>query len=328
MGPLGEPPLPFIHERCYRTTGAAPFATCEKYPLLGIAFFPQFADSFTNQKMKPSSPSIQTNTMKKFISLLAVAAAAISLQSASANLVYDGNFQAIGTAAASNPGPVYQSFYTGTPVAGWQTSNPSGLLEVWNDSVVPGYNPPAGSTYFAELNSNMQASMYQIVTATNTDPIDFYFSHRGRDGVDTAGLSVWGIGSATSWTPGDGTLLYQTRWSSVHTEWSSYSVNNLFAPVTGQNYVMVIDSIDSSNGDASYGNLIGDVRFGDGVYQTGGGIIHLSPQSFATSYFTPSAAVPEPGQVAASLLLLAGIGGYVFVKRRKAAKPAVAPIAA
>jgi hypothetical protein len=33
-----------------------------------------------------------------------------------------------------------------------------------------------------------------------------------------------------------------------------------------------------------------------------------------------AAAVPEPGQVAASLLLLAGIGGYVWMKRRKAAK--------
>ena len=41
-----------------------------------------------------------------------------------------------------------------------------------------------------------------------------------------------------------------------------------------------------------------------------------------------SAAVPEPGQVAASLLLLSGIGGYIFLKRRKAAKPAVAPTAA
>jgi hypothetical protein len=37
-----------------------------------------------------------------------------------------------------------------------------------------------------------------------------------------------------------------------------------------------------------------------------------------------SSAVPEPGQVAASLLLLAGIGGYVWMKRRKAAKPAAA----
>ena len=35
-------------------------------------------------------------------------------------------------------------------------------------------------------------------------------------------------------------------------------------------------------------------------------------------------AVPEPGQVAASLLLLSGIGGYVFLKRRKAAKSALA----
>jgi hypothetical protein len=174
----------------------------------------------------------------------------------------------------------------------------------------------------------MQASLYQIVTATNTNPIDFYFSHRGRDGVDTAGLSVWGIGSATSWTPGDGTLLYQTRWASVHTAWSSYSVSDLFTPVTGQNYAMVIDSISSSNGNPSYGNLIGDVRFGEGVYQAGGGITQLFAQSFATSYFTPSAAVPEPGQVAASLLLLAGIGGYVFLKRRKTAKPALAETAA
>jgi len=265
--------------------------------------------------------------MKKFILLLAVATAAISLQSASATLLYDGNFQAIGTAAASNPGPIYQSFYTGTPVVGWQTSNPSGLLEIWDQNVVPGYNPPAGSTYFAELNSNMQASLYQIVTATNTNPIDFYFSHRGRDGVDTAGLSVWGLGSATSWTPGEGTLLYQTQWSSGYTAWSTYSVSDLFTPVTGQNYAMVIDSISSSNGDASYGNLIGDVRFGEGVFQSGGGITQLFAQSFATSYFTPSAAVPEPGQVVASLLLLAGIGGYVFVKRRKAAKPALATVA-
>jgi hypothetical protein len=45
--------------------------------------------------------------------------------------------------------------------------------------------------------------------------------------------------------------------------------------------------------------------------------------NFSTAYVT-SSAVPEPGQVAASLLLLAGIGGYVFLKRRKAAKPVLA----
>lgn len=42
------------------------------------------------------------------------------------------------------------------------------------------------------------------------------------------------------------------------------------------------------------------------------------------TYSTPPgpSPVPEPGQVAASLLLLGGIGGYVFIKRRR--KPAVA----
>jgi hypothetical protein len=37
-----------------------------------------------------------------------------------------------------------------------------------------------------------------------------------------------------------------------------------------------------------------------------------------------SSAVPEPGQVAASLLLLFGIGGYILLKRRKAAKATTA----
>lgn len=37
-----------------------------------------------------------------------------------------------------------------------------------------------------------------------------------------------------------------------------------------------------------------------------------------------AAAVPEPGQVAASLMLLGGIGGYIFLKRRKEAKGAAA----
>ena len=45
--------------------------------------------------------------------------------------------------------------------------------------------------------------------------------------------------------------------------------------------------------------------------------------AFWDSVPTPST-VPEPGQVAASILLLSGIGGYVFLKRRKAAKVAVA----
>jgi hypothetical protein len=42
------------------------------------------------------------------------------------------------------------------------------------------------------------------------------------------------------------------------------------------------------------------------------------------TYSTDPSPVPEPGQVAASLLLLGGIGGYIFIKRRRAATPAAA----
>lgn len=51
----------------------------------------------------------------------------------------------------------------------------------------------------------------------------------------------------------------------------------------------------------------------------------IAPTSLTVRYtYTPASPspVPEPGQVAASLLLLGGIGGYVFIKRRR--KPAVA----
>lgn len=58
----------------------------------------------------------------------------------------------------------------------------------------------------------------------------------------------------------------------------------------------------------------------------------MNPEVYAswnigvTSASVDPSPVPEPGQVAASILLLAGIGGYVWMKRRKTAKPAVAAV--
>ena len=48
----------------------------------------------------------------------------------------------------------------------------------------------------------------------------------------------------------------------------------------------------------------------------------LTSTTLRYTYTPGTAPVPEPGQVAASLLLLGGIGGYVFIKRRR--KSAVA----
>lgn len=53
-----------------------------------------------------------------------------------------------------------------------------------------------------------------------------------------------------------------------------------------------------------------------------GSVNSATPTTFSPT-FAAASSVPEPGQVAASLLLLGSIGGYIFLKRRKAAKVAV-----
>jgi len=72
--------------------------------------------------------------------------------------------------------------------------------------------------------------------------------------------------------------------------------------------------------ELSYNNNNG--VFGAVAFATGGGDINIGDTG--NGFYTPVvlsnvAAVPEPSQVAASLLLAAGIAGFVIVKRRKEA---------
>jgi len=70
--------------------------------------------------------------------------------------------------------------------------------------------------------------------------------------------------------------------------------------------------------------LLGDVNTGSGSFTTTSSNL-ISPTTLALryTYSTTPSGVPEPGQVAASVLLLSGIGGYFFIKRRRKS-PAVA----
>ena len=88
------------------------------------------------------------------------------------------------------------------------------------------------------------------------------------------------------------------------------SINSsVFANYTGSGTVLYTSQI-----------LVGDVNTGSGTTNIDPSNL-LSPTSLTLRYtYTPSgdpSAVPETGQVAASLLLLGGIGGYVFIKRRR-----------
>ena len=78
----------------------------------------------------------------------------------------------------------------------------------------------------------------------------------------------------------------------------------------GTNYLVAI---------TTYGGSTNPLPLPASFFVAGGGAVTLDGAT---------AAVPEPGQVAASLLLLGGIGGYVFLKRRKTAQGVSAPVAA
>ena len=261
--------------------------------------------------------------MKKITSLLTIGALSVGIQSASANLIFDGGFS---DAGASHPDGVITDWgfvvstnvYSGNPVQGWQTTHVGNYMEIW--AAPPSLSP---LTHFAEMNAGEVSSLYQVVTAPNSNPFDIFFQHRGRNGEDTAGLSLFDLGSAKSWPRGSGTLVYQTVYS-TGMDWTTYSADNVFTPVSGRNYALVFDSISAAGGNPTEGNFLTDVQFGAWVYNPSA--TPLTPQSFTLPYALGggSAAVPEPGQVAASLLLLGGIGGDVFLKRRKAAKAVVA----
>jgi hypothetical protein len=78
---------------------------------------------------------------------------------------------------------------------------------------------------------------------------------------------------------------------------------------------------DASGNDFALDNIYFGLTT-DAPSYPGAGILSAGDITNPTLVSAAAAAVPEPGQVAASLLLLAGIGGYVFLKRRKAAQAA------
>jgi hypothetical protein len=101
----------------------------------------------------------------------------------------------------------------------------------------------------------------------------------------------------------------------------TYSIN--FAPY--------LSNYQSSDGSGSTANF--SARLNTVLTITSSGSpaqdwsLFTAPTSYTLRYtYTPSGptAVPEPGQVAASLLLLGGIGAYYFVKRRRKSAPAAA----
>jgi hypothetical protein len=256
--------------------------------------------------------------MKKLTTLLAVGIAAISLQSASAALNFWVN-------------------WTGAP-----DSYPNTMTTPWGNKT---YATLGTGTLFDPNTS-------QTINVTYSGEIYSESEFNDPSGTDWFNFSGAYLSNAVSTLPPRGNFIAVTGYSGLtNTLTFSSPVTNLLMAIgsLGNGSVpgsLVFDrnAVILSSGQGLYGNgpfsMVGpstiEGKEGNGMLQFTGTFSSLSwtiPDSELYMVYNigisnvSSAAVPEPGQVAASLLLLGGIGGYVFLKRRKAAK-ATAPAAA
>ena len=287
-----------------------------------LAIFPHCVHSFPSERHHPSSPFTQTNTptMKKITTLLAAGIAAISLQSASAALNSWVNW-------TGAPGSYNLTMSTGASNLNYANSA-SGTL----------FDPNTNST----INVTYSGEVYSLSEFNNTNGTN-WFANTGTY-----------LNSVVSTLPPRGNFIAVTGYSGLtNTLTFSSPVTNLLMSIgslgnTGTQGRLVFNrnAVVVSSGQGLYGN--GPLTMSNSttlVGNEGNGIVQFEGTWSSLSWTIPNdeqymvynigisnasasaAAVPEPGQVAASLLLLSGIGGYVFLKRRKAAQTA-APLAA
>lgn len=204
---------------------------------------------------------------------LAVAASVLATPApslaAELNLLADGDFSQAGAAFGVGASGSYSIgsaslLQAGSaPVRGWQTTASDNQIEIWSSGFqnVPS---PEGTTYFAELNAYFASTLFQVVQLSQSEPVGYSLAHRGRLGVDVMDLKVYHLGAATSWSPGQGTLVYSERFSDGVSSWGYHGDGNMFSPVAGAYYAFTFVSVSSTGGDA-VGNFLGDVKFGYGV---------------------------------------------------------------
>jgi len=261
--------------------------------------------------------------MNKITSLFAFAVVGLGIQTASAGLNYWVNW-------TGAPGSYPNTMTTPNGSEPYATSA-SGTL----------YEPTLGQT----INVTYSGEVY----GTKSE-----FNGSGAN-EDIFNYPSTYLGSTVTTLPPSGNYISLTGYSGL-TNTLTFS-----SPVT--NLVMAISSLGSavtpgsfnfnrtaviaSSGGGKWGNgpltmsspTTASGSEGNGIIQFTGTFSSLSwtvPQSELSVEFNigvsdtaapGTAAVPEPGQVAASLLLLGGIGGYVFLKRRKSAQAAMVPAA-
>ena len=203
-----------------------------------------------------------------------------------------------------------------------------GLILESGATLAPG-NSPGTLSVDGDATWNAGANYNWQVYATNTNAAvqtgagtgwDFFdvsgtLTLSGLDSSNRFNLNLWSLsgtapdvnGTIPGWNPSVGsTWLIASAGSGINLNGDALLANTNYSSFFNINTA-------ATNGTGGWsGSLPANFQ-----------VLTLGDTNSLYLYAAPSsAAVPEPGQVAASLLLLAGIGGYVFLKRRRTAKQA------
>lgn len=177
----------------------------------------------------------------------------------------------------------------------WSTTASDGKIEVWG-SGFSGVNSAGGSQH-VELNATQAASMYQDFPVISGSTYTICFSHRGRAGIDTIGVSA---GPSPN-----GPFISLGRFGDGTTSWGVHCVT--FTASTTGTYRLMFTPLYWSGGNSAIGNFL------DQVSVTG-------PASFSVSVSSPTIC---PGM--STTLSVAGASTYSWSTSSTASAIVVSP---
>jgi uncharacterized repeat protein (TIGR01451 family) len=160
---------------------------------------------------------------------------------------------------ASFEQPVYAgaasvNFANDGTMPGWRAKDNAGnpvRIEVWTNNAfsVPA---PVGNQ-FVELNADVAGTLWQRLTTTPGQVLQWSFLHRARQGTDTMELSIGAPGA----------LVAQGTFSDDTTAWVRYS--GAYVVPAGQTTTeLSFRAVSTGSGNDSIGNFLDDVSFGSG----------------------------------------------------------------
>ena len=152
--------------------------------------------------------------------------------------------------------------YNESDVPGW-LSSADNFIEIWDENNSPAATgiptvPPFENNQFAEINADLNGSLFQDAATTPSTVLTWQFAHRGRTGVDTLELRLGPPGATVAQiNPTTGTTSFTTGTS----DWVVYQGTYTVPPgqtITRFEYV----AVSTASGDPSTGNFLDAVRFG------------------------------------------------------------------